>query len=169
MQQRDRGDTIQRRHLEIHQDDVGAGAGHEPQGVLAIDRGTVDGFTWPVADGYTNNGWEEVTKYLIEQPMYRSGAGLAMNLDKWDEMSPEVQGILTEAAIEAQTFALDWFLQNEEEQREKMQAAGMEFLSISDEASAKWTEVANDALWEYYKGIMSEEQVAKVAQLLGRK
>ena len=136
---------------------------------LAIDRGTVDGFTWPVADGYTNNGWEEVTKYLIEQPMYRSGAGLAMNLDKWDEMSPEVQGILTEAAIEAQTFALDWFLQNEEEQREKMQAAGMEFLSISDEASAKWTEVANDALWEYYKGIMSEEQVAKVAQLLGRK
>lgn len=135
---------------------------------LAIDRGTVDGFTWPVADGYTNNGWEEVTENLVDQPMYRSGAGLAMNLDKWESLSPEVQDILTEAVVEAQTFAQDWFLKNEQEQIEKMKAAGMEILPISEEESEKWTEIANNALWEYYQEVLTEDQVAEVSRLLGR-
>ncbi len=135
---------------------------------LAIDRGTVDGFTWPVADGYTRNGWQDVTKNLIDEPMYRSGAGLAMNLDAWNALSPEVQDILTQAAAEAQEFALDWFKQNEQEQRDLMAKAGMQFIELSAEESAKWQKLANDALWGYYKGIMTEEQIAKVAGLLGR-
>lgn len=135
---------------------------------LAIDRGTVDAFTWPVADGYTNNGWEEVTDYLVDQPMYRSGAGLAMNLGVWEELSPEVQGILTEAVVEAQAFAQDWFLQNEQEQLEKMKAAGMEILPISEEESERWSQVADDALWSYYTEVLGEERAAEVAGLLGR-
>lgn len=135
---------------------------------LAIDRGTVDGFTWPVADGYTRNGWQDVTENLVDEPMYRSGAGLAMNLDKWNSLTPEVQDILVEAAAEAQTFAQDWFLQNEQEQRDLMEKAGMKTIELSDEESAKWQKLANDALWDYYKGIMSPEQIAEVAKLLGR-
>lgn len=135
---------------------------------LAIDRGTVDAFSWPIADNYTNNGWEEVTKYLIEQPMYRSGAGLAMNLDKWDSLSPEVQDILTQAAAEAQEFALEWFKQTEQEQLTKMKDAGMEFISLSDEASAEWTQVADDALWEYYQEIIPADKIPTVSRLLGR-
>lgn len=135
---------------------------------LAIDRGTVDGFTWPVADGYTRNGWQDVTENLVDEPMYRSGAGLAMNLEVWNSLSPEIQDILTQAAAEAQEFALEWFRQNEQEQRDLMAAAGMQFIELSDEETAKWQKLANDALWEYYKGIMTDEQIAKVAGLLGR-
>jgi len=132
---------------------------------LAIDRGTVDGFTWPVADGYTRNGWQTVTKNLVDQPMYRSGAGLAVNLDKWNSLSPEIQAIMTQAAAEAQVFAQDWFAQNEQEQRKLMAEGGMKTLALSDEESKKWNKVANDALWEYYKGIMTEEQIATVSGL----
>lgn len=133
---------------------------------LAIDRGTVDGFTWPVADGYTRNGWQTVTKYLVNRPMYRSGAGLAMNLAKWDSLSKEVQDILLAAVVEAQTFAQDWFLKNEQEQMKLMREGGMEFITLSDEAAAKWNEVARSALWTYYKGIMTPEQVETVARIL---
>jgi TRAP-type C4-dicarboxylate transport system substrate-binding protein len=100
--------------------------------------------------------------------MYRSGAGLAMNLDKWNSLSPEVQEILTQAAAEAQTFAQDWFLQNEQEQRELMEKAGMKTIKLSEEESAKWQKQANDALWEYYKGIMTPEQIAEVSKLIDR-
>ena len=135
---------------------------------LAIDRGTVDAFSWPIADGYTNNSWQNVTEYLVDQPMYRSGAGLAMNLDKWNSLSPEIQDILLQAVEETQTFAQEWFLKNEQEQLEKMKAAGMEVLSLSDEASAEWTKVAQDSLWQYYEEVMTEEQIAEVSRLLGR-
>ena len=134
---------------------------------LAIERGTVDGFTWPVADGYTRNGWQDVTKYLIEQPMYRSGGGVAMNLDKWNSLSSEVQDILMEAAAEVQEFAAGWFLDNEQEQRALMEQGGMEMLSLSDEESAEWTEIANEALWGYYEGILTPEQIAEVKELFG--
>ncbi len=135
---------------------------------LAIDRGTVDGFTWPVADGYTNNGWEEVTKFLVGQPMYRSGAGLAMNLGVWEKLSPEIQNILLEAVVEAQAFAKDWFHKNEQEQLEKMKAAGMQILSLGEEESARWSTVADDALWAYYTEVLTEDQAAEVARLLRR-
>lgn len=135
---------------------------------LAIDRGTVAGFTWPIADGYTNNAWEEVTDYLVEQPMYRSGAGLAMNLESWESLSSEIQDILIEAVVETQDFAHEWFRQNEEEQLEKMQDAGMEFLSLSDEEADRWNTIADDALWGYYQEVLTEEQAAEVARLLGR-
>ena len=136
---------------------------------LAIDRGTVDGFTWPVADGYTRNGWQDVTKNLVDQPMYRSGASLAMNLDKWNSLSPEVQDILTQAAAESQEFAKGWFLQNEQEQRKIMQEKGMKMLTLSAEESTRWNKLANDALWGYYKGLMSEAQIAQVKKLFEAK
>lgn len=136
---------------------------------LAIDRGTVNGFTWPVADGYTRNGWQTVAKYLINQPMYRSGAGLAMNLDKWNSLAPEVQEILLKAVEEAQLFAQDWFAKNEQEQVELMKKGGMEVVELSGEASQKWTEIAHSALWDYYKSVLTPEQVSDVARLLDSK
>lgn len=136
---------------------------------LAMDRGTVDGFSWPVADAFTRYGWQTVTKYMINQPMYRSGGSLAMNLDKWDSLSPEVQEILLKAAGETQTFALDWFDKNQKEQEELMVKDKMEILDISPEESKRWTEVANAALWAYYESTLGKERVDEVKALFEAK
>lgn len=132
---------------------------------LAMDRGTVDGFSWPVADAFTRYGWQTVTKYMINQPMYRSGGSLAMNLDKWDTLSPEVQEILLKAASETQTFALDWFDKNQKEQEAIMLKDKMEILPISPEESKRWTDTANEALWAYYETTLGKERVAEVKAL----
>jgi len=132
---------------------------------LAMDRGTVDGFTWPVADAFTRYNWQAVTKYMINQPMYRSGGSVAMNLDKWESLSPEVQEILLQAIAETQKFALDWFDQNQKEQEAIMVKDGMEILEISDEESKRWTAIANDALWTYYESVIGAEGVARVKDL----
>lgn len=133
---------------------------------LAIDRGTVDGFTWPVADAYTRNGWQDVTKYLIDQPMYRSGGSLAMNLESWNALSPEAQDILIEAVRKVQAWGPDFFAGTEASEIEKMEAAGMEVVELSDEVSAEWQRISREALWAYYKGVMSAEDIATVQGLL---
>lgn len=132
---------------------------------LAMDRGTVDGFSWPVADAFTRYNWQTVTKYMVNQPMYRSGGSVAMNLDKWESLSPEVQDILLKAIAETQKFALDWFDKNQKEQEAIMVKDGMEILEISDEESQRWTTVANDALWAYYESALGAEKVAEVKAL----
>lgn len=132
---------------------------------LAMDRGTVDGFSWPVADAFTRYNWQTVTKYMINQPMYRSGGSVAMNLDKWDSLSPEVQDILMKAIAETQKFALDWFDKNQKEQEAIMKKDGMEILDISAEESQRWTTVANDALWAYYESTLGADRVAEVKAL----
>ncbi|MFE0016949.1 TRAP transporter substrate-binding protein [Mesorhizobium sp. NPDC059054] len=136
---------------------------------LAMDRGTVDGFSWPVADAFTRYNWQTVTKYMINQPMYRSGGSVAMNLDKWDSLSPEVQDILLKAIAETQKFALDWFDKNQKEQQAIMVKDGMKVLDISPEESQRWTKVANDSLWAYYESILGAERVAEVKALFAAK
>jgi TRAP-type C4-dicarboxylate transport system substrate-binding protein len=136
---------------------------------LAMDRGTVDGFSWPVADAFTRYNWQTVTKYMINQPMYRSGGSVAMNLDKWQSLSPEVQEILLKAIAETQKFALDWFDKNQTEQEAIMIKDGMQILDISDEESKRWTAVANDALWAYYESALGAEKVAEVKALFAAK
>lgn len=133
---------------------------------LAMDRRTVDGFTWPVADAFTRYGWQEVTKYMIDQPTYRSGASIAMNLDSWSGLSPEVQGILLEAMKETQTWSRGWFEKNQAEQVDLMKKGGMEVLKLPDAEAQRWTAAANDALWAYYKTVLTPEQVSTAQRLL---
>jgi TRAP-type C4-dicarboxylate transport system substrate-binding protein len=132
---------------------------------LAMDRGTVDGFSWPVADAFTRYNWQAVTKYMIDQPMYRSGGGLAMNLDKWNSLPTDVQEILLQAVKETQEFSRGWFAKNQEEQVALMKEAGMEVLEISEEEAARWTGVANEALWGYYETVFTPEQIEQVKGL----
>jgi TRAP-type C4-dicarboxylate transport system substrate-binding protein len=136
---------------------------------LAMDRGTVDGFTWPVADAFTRYGWHTVTKYMINQPMYRSGGSVAMNLDKWESLSPEIQKILLQAASETQHFALEWFDKNQKEQEAIMLKNKMQILQISPEESKRWTETANTALWNYYEKTLGKKRVDEVRALFAGK
>jgi TRAP-type C4-dicarboxylate transport system substrate-binding protein len=136
---------------------------------LAMDRGTVDGFSWPVADAFTRYGWQEVTDYMIDQPMYRSGGGLAMNLDKWNSLSPEVQEILLQAVRETQEFSIGWFAQNQDEQVRLMKEGGVELIDISDEEATRWNEAANEALWAYYGTVYDPEQIKHIQAMFAGK
>jgi TRAP-type transport system periplasmic protein len=135
---------------------------------LAVDRGTVDGFTWPIADGYTNYGWQTVTKYLVNQPMYRSGTGLAMNLDKWNELPEDMQKVVLDAVAQTQEWTRGWFEEKQDEQEAKMKEAGMGFLELSAEESERWTDLAQESLWEYFATIIPQDEFAQAETLLER-
>jgi len=136
---------------------------------LAMDRGTVQGFTWPVADGFANYGWQNVTKFMIDHPMYRSGTGIAMNLKKWDALPPDLQAVVMDAVKQTQAWTRDWFAEQQGKQIDKMKAGGMRILSISDEEKRRWTEAAQESLWKYLQTVMTPDDFSKAETLLERK
>jgi TRAP-type C4-dicarboxylate transport system substrate-binding protein len=133
---------------------------------LALERGTVDGFTWPIFDGFTNFGWQEVSKYVIMHPLYRDGTSINMNLDKWNGLPPEVQEIVLEAVRETQTWALGWVSAFQTSQLAGMQDAGMQTIEFSPEEAERWRETAADALWQHFESVMSPEAHATARKLI---
>jgi len=133
---------------------------------LAMDRKTVEGFTWPVVDGFTRYGWQTVTKYSVNFPLYRSGGSLAMNLAKWKSLSPEVQDILLKAVAETQAQTRESYAKSLAHEHATMQKAGMELLTLNAEEGKRWKELSENALWQYYKTILPAEKLERARGLL---
>jgi C4-dicarboxylate-binding protein DctP len=62
----------------------------------AVERGTVDGLLSGVS--FYERKWYEVVPYISQIPLQFSANPLQMNMDKWNELTPEQQNALTEAA-----------------------------------------------------------------------
>jgi TRAP-type C4-dicarboxylate transport system substrate-binding protein len=136
---------------------------------LALERGVVDGFTWPFFDGFTNFGWQEVSKYVILHPLYRDGTSINMNLEKWNSLAADVQEIVLEAVRETQTWAPGWVSEVQASQLAEMKNGGMKVIEFSPEEAERWRETADAALWRHFESVMSPEQYATARQLLEAK
>lgn len=136
---------------------------------VALDRGTVEGFTWPYFDGFTNFGWQEVTKYLIDEPLYRNGVGIYMNQAKWDSLPEDVQQIMMDAVETTQYWAMGWVAAFQATQLKGMTDAGMQTIELSEEDSKRWAETANEALWKHFESSMTPEDFATARKLLDQK
>ncbi|MBI3077583.1 MAG: TRAP transporter substrate-binding protein DctP [Deltaproteobacteria bacterium] len=134
---------------------------------IALQRGTVEGFTWPFFDGFTNYGWQEVTKFIVLHPLYRDGTGIAMNLAKWNGLPRDLQGTILEAVRAAQTWSQGWIDAHHASQLALMTKAGMKAIKFSPTEAERWARTANEALWAQFKGVMSADSYSRARKLLG--
>ena len=134
---------------------------------LALERGTVEGFTWPYYDGFTNFGWHKVSKYLIGHPLYRDGIGMAVNMKKWDSLPKDVQQIMMDSVTVIQQWSRGWMSAHQGFQLATMKKAGMKVIKFSDAEAKNWATTSNDALWAHFKTVMSADDYAKARKLMG--
>ena len=134
---------------------------------LALERGTVEGFTWPYYDGFTNFGWHKVTKYLIGHPLYRDGIGIAVNLKKWNSLSKDVQQAMLDSVAPVQRWSAGWMSAHQAYQLAAMKKAGMKVIQFSDAEARNWAKTSNEALWAHFKTVMSAEDHAAARKLMG--
>ena len=134
---------------------------------LALERGTVEGFTWPYYDGITSFGWQEVSKYVIGHPLYRDGISIKMNLAKWNSLSPELQGIMLESVAAIQAWSRGWISAYQNTQLAGMIKGGMKVIQFSEADAKQWDEVSNKALWAHFKKAMSADDYSRARKLLG--
>lgn len=136
---------------------------------LALERGTVDGFTWPYFDGFTNFGWQEVSKFLVAHPLYRDGTAVVINLAKWNSLPEDAKQILNKAAADTQQWARGWVSAHQAVQLAKMKAAGMKVIEFAPADAKRWEDTSREALWANFKSVMSADEYATARRLFNAK
>ena len=116
----------------------------------ALASGAIDGTEWigPWAD--EKAGFQEITKFYYTAGMHEPAAGLsaAVNLDVFNELTPEQQKMIEVAAGHANIWNLSQYLNNNGAALQRLEAGGVKALEFPDSV---W-----DAMFEASKAVYGE-------------
>lgn len=134
----------------------------------AVEKKNISGYIFEPA-GICNFHLEEITNYYTDLPLYDGPFGLIMNLEKWNSLPEEYQKAIEElSGKEASLGAAETFANDVAEKREIIEAAGGEFVEVTDEAKAEFA-VAADAYAETWIESMSKDSFDAAAYLADAK
>jgi len=131
----------------------------------ALQRGTVDGLGWP-EKGLMDLGWHEVIKYRIDPGFYVLDGTVAMNLDKWKSLPPDVQKGLLMAMEEFEKGIWMQYDRILAEERELLTKAGVKIIELSPEESKRYVALAYDSGWDELIKKRAPQEAPKVKAML---
>ncbi|OED37800.1 C4-dicarboxylate ABC transporter substrate-binding protein [Chromatiales bacterium (ex Bugula neritina AB1)] len=117
----------------------------------ALEKGVVDASAW-TSIGLMDLKWDKFVKYRIDPAFYNTDIGVIFNRDSWDALSPESQKLISEVVIEWEEKSWNDRQADVVADAAELQKRGMEFVSMSEEASARYLQMADDASWARMKG-----------------
>jgi TRAP-type C4-dicarboxylate transport system substrate-binding protein len=101
----------------------------------SLQNGTIEAQENPLAL-IKSASFAEVQDYVNLTEHVRSWIYLTISEQTWNQLSPEDQQAVLEAARRAQEYERELFLAEEQKLAEELKAAGMEFVESDDEAFA---------------------------------
>lgn len=116
---------------------LGASVQNIPGGELyqALSSGAIDGLEWvgPFAD--ERAGFQEVAKVYYTAGFHEPGSGLALgvNLDVWNDLTPQHQAIISNAAMATTHTQLAETLSNNGAALKRLQSQGVKTLQFTDD------------------------------------
>ncbi|MCP4316445.1 MAG: C4-dicarboxylate ABC transporter substrate-binding protein [Hyphomicrobiales bacterium] len=123
----------------------------------ALEKGVVDSAAW-TSIGLMQLKWDQFLKYRVDPQFYNTDLGVIMNLDSWNNLSPESQKIIQDVIIEWETKSFDAREKDRIADAEELQNRGVTFVEHSPEAGAAYVKLAEDAAWDRMKGRMEDDQ-----------
>ncbi len=117
----------------------------------ALEKGVVDASAW-TSIGLMDLKWDKFVKYRIDPAFYNTDLGVIFNSDSWDALSPESQKLISDVVIEWEEKSWSDRQADIVAEAAELQKRGMEFVPMSEEASAKYLQMADDASWARMKG-----------------
>ena len=129
----------------------------------AFQRGAVDGLAWPTI-GFPDLGIGDYVHYRVDPAVLQLSITLQINLDSWNELSPEAQEVLTEQAIiyEEKSRADLFAIMNKEVA--ELDAAGFKSVKMDPDVAARWTRHAHQVVWDRFEA-RSPESAAELKPL----
>lgn len=121
----------------------------------ALEKGVVDASAW-TSIGLMDLKWDKFVKYRIDPSFYNTDIGVIFNKDSWEALSPESQKLIQDVVIEWEEKSFNDRQVDVKADAEELQKRGMEFVSMSDEASAKYLQMADEASWGRMKDRFDE-------------
>jgi TRAP-type C4-dicarboxylate transport system substrate-binding protein len=139
----------------------------------ALEKGVVDG----IGAQYmmlSELRLDEVINYNLEIAMAGSAMDVVMNLDRWNSLPADVQGIMESTFADMEKAAGDAELAAEQETRDRIMAEGkMQVVVATPEETALWSEKAVPMhqvwidTWEE-KGYPAQEAYDKLMEIIAR-
>ncbi len=121
----------------------------------ALEKGVVDAAAW-TSIGLMDLKWDKFLKYRIDPEFYNTDLGVIFNLDSWNALSDESRKLISDVIIEWEEKSYNDRQKDIAADAAELQKRGMEFVKMSDEASAKYLSMADDAAWNRMKGRLTE-------------
>lgn len=115
----------------------------------SMQRGLYDGLSSCPLVTWVALGCQEVTKYIIDDPYYKSTMAVIMNLNSWNKLPKHLQNIMNQAMIEYPPYAMAAYTQRLKAARKKAEEAGDEFYKLKPKVADWFIGTAYKAAWQY--------------------
>ena len=125
---------------------------------LSLQQGLVDAQENPY-DTALNAGFPEVQKYLVETHHILYPNLFVVNKELYESMPADIQAKFNEAAAEAKEFAVNLMKDSSETDKQKMIAAGMTEIVLSDEELAKMRDAGLPAVEKLVRDSLGDDVV----------
>jgi C4-dicarboxylate-binding protein DctP len=128
----------------------------------ALQKGTVDGAV-SGPSSFETRKWYEVVKNATSSNIRLANAYfLAISMNTWNKLSPQLQTVILDAGKKAQVFNFEIADREDIMAIEKLQKAGMVFNKISDKEQERWRDVSMGKFIELFKKHVGEQKVQKM-------
>ncbi|MFN3938069.1 MAG: TRAP transporter substrate-binding protein DctP [Gemmobacter sp.] len=121
----------------------------------ALERGVVNATGWTQI-GLIDLRWNEFVKYRIEPCFFSTDLGVIVNLESWNELTPEAQAILQEVAIEHEAASAEAHQARRDEEFRRLEEGGMQSFALSEEAAARYLRGARESTWARMREQMAQ-------------
>lgn len=118
-----------------------------PDVYTALERGLADGYIW-VAGLIEDWGWNEVTKYVVDQPFYIAANVILINKDAWDKIPAHLQKLLIDTEVQAEHYAVERGEAKVKKGFESYKKQGIRFIQLPPADAKKFNDMAYSALWD---------------------
>jgi TRAP-type C4-dicarboxylate transport system substrate-binding protein len=133
----------------------------------ALERGAIDGFMQgPLGQAAQFGG---LVKTVVQPGVYRAGFPVLMNMDLFNQMSPDLQERFTTFLREDFAPRMDniW-AEDIATERAAQEAAGFNYVMLSEEEAARFEAIAMDAAWTMTAENAGAEIAAELREMLDR-
>ncbi len=122
----------------------------------AMERGVVDGLGWPDI-GLLDFKFYEQAKFVMLPDFYQLRTVTLINPNSFNGLPEELQGVLTEASASADSIGAKWAKGKRDAEHAEMEAAGVEFVSLSDAEGAQFRALTEEKLWNKVTSIAPDD------------
>ncbi|MFC2003513.1 TRAP transporter substrate-binding protein DctP [Chloroflexota bacterium] len=133
----------------------------------ALERGTVDGFAWPLT-GPREGGWCEITKFVIDHGFYGGPYTTLANTKSFQRLPKHLQDLLMdigeELDIELPDYAAETY---DKPERQALRDAGVELIKFSPEDAEWYLKTADQAMYETLKELCEPQYFEEGIKLAG--
>jgi TRAP-type C4-dicarboxylate transport system substrate-binding protein len=115
----------------------------------AMERHMVDVIAGVPLTSILGPGLQQVSRYIIDHPFYQSTGALIMNMDSYNRLSPRVQQILKDAAVQTEKDQATWYADDKVKMAKQLTDAKVEFYKFSPEVAKWFVDTAYGAAWDF--------------------